>query len=283
MLVSMKQHPYDFIDPFLTFLLSVRGYSAHTVESYATALSQMQQKSECYVEENRWILDIMPLRLSLVQKSKKTIALRLSAIRSFVAYLADHQRLTVILKGDASIKVPQTLPKPIEVHHIEEVLSAVDTRERLLISLLYGLGLRVSELSGLKVEQLSSAWIEVVGKGRKSRQIPLLPSLQQLLSEYLEQYRPKRYLFEKGAAPLNPAQLRYRVEKCFKAQGIKATPHQLRHSFATHLLHEGARISDVSELLGHSSMATTQVYTKLAGSKKLETYLRAHPLAKGND
>ena len=78
---------------------------------------------------------------------------------------------------------------------------------------------------------------------------------------------------------MNQAQLRYILTKLFKAKGLKVTPHQLRHSFATHLLNNGARISDVSELLGHSSMATTQVYTKLGDARKLKEYLGAHPLA----
>jgi len=103
--------------------------------------------------------------------------------------------------------------------------------------------------------------------------------LQVLLEEYIASERPKQYLFEKKGKPLSAGQLRYRVQKLFATHGIKATPHQLRHSFATHLLHHGARISDVSELLGHSSMATTQVYTKLASAKKMETYMKAHPLA----
>ena len=90
----------------------------------------------------------------------------------------------------------------------------------------------------------------------------------------------KKYLFEKNNAPLNSAQLRYKITNIFKAHGIKTTPHQLRHSFATHLLNSGARIADVSELLGHATMATTQIYTKLADSKKLEEYLKAHPLTK---
>ena len=77
---------------------------------------------------------------------------------------------------------------------------------------------------------------------------------------------------------MNVAQLRYIMTKLFKAAGIKATPHQLRHSFATHLLNNGARIADVSELLGHETMATTQVYTKLGSVKKMQEYMKAHPL-----
>ena len=120
----------------------------------------------------------------------------------------------------------------------------------------------------------------MTGKGNKTRQLPLLPSIQKMLLRYLELRTPRNYLFEKSGSALNIAQLRYKVTKLFKAQGIKATPHQLRHSFATHLLNNGARISDVSELLGHSSMATTQIYTKLASSKKMEEYTKAHPLMK---
>jgi integrase/recombinase XerC len=274
----MKAQLETYINDFLEFLSAVRGYSEHTMTSYETALLQMVNSSEYYEEEGRQILDIMPLRLKLADKSKKTIVLRLSAIRSFVKYLEEHHDLKVKLQGDASIKVPQTLPKPIEEQYIDEVLSSVDLKDKLLISLLYGLGLRISELSNLRVDQLSSEWIEVVGKGRKSRQIPLLPTLQTLIRRYLDDYSPKRYLFEKGGAPLSTAQLRYRINKIFSAHGIKATPHQLRHSFATDLLNHGARISDVSELLGHSSMATTQIYTKLASTKKMEEYMRAHPL-----
>jgi len=79
---------------------------------------------------------------------------------------------------------------------------------------------------------------------------------------------------------MNSAQLRYLLTKLFNAQGFKVTPHQLRHSFATHLLNNGARISDISELLGHATMATTQVYTKLGSVKKMQEYMKAHPLAR---
>lgn len=275
----MKTGLQSQIDDFLDFLASVRGYSPHTVTTYETALSQMLHFCEYYEEDAMQILDIMPLRLKIATNSKKTITKKLSAIRSFVAYLEDHRGIQVKLMGDASIKVPQTLPKPIEEVYIEEVLAEAALDDRLLVGMLYGLGLRISELSGLKLDQISGRWVKIIGKGNKVRQLPLLPYLQVLLAQYLDLHPPKTYLFEKGGKALNPAQLRYKIDKLFRSYGIKATPHQLRHSFATHLLNHGARISDVSELLGHSSMATTQVYTKLASAKKMEVYMRAHPLA----
>ena len=132
----------------------------------------------------------------------------------------------------------------------------------------------------MRTEQIRGSWIEVEGKGKKTRHIPLPLKVQETLQEYLKSHSPKRYLFEKGNAPMNEAQLRYRVQKLFARVGIRTTPHRLRHSFATHLLNEGARIADVSELLGHSSMATTQIYTKLSSTKKMREYLNAHPLVK---
>ena len=275
----MKEQLKAYIDDFLDFLFSVRGYSEHTVTTYGTVLSQMHAFCEYYEEEGRQRLDIMPLRLEIAANSKKTITKKLSAIRSFVHYLEDHRGIALKLTGDASIKVPQTLPKPIEEQYIDEVLAEAGLGDKLLVSMLYGLGLRISELSGLRLDQISAEWVEIRGKGNKTRQLPLMSYLRRLLEQYLRTCHPKTHLFEKGGIPLNPAQLRYKIDKLFKSQGIKATPHQLRHSFATHLLHHGARISDVSELLGHSSMATTQVYTKLASSKKMEEYMKAHPLA----
>jgi len=144
--------------------------------------------------------------------------------------------------------------------------------------LLYGLGLRISELSTLRVQDISNQWVQVVGKGNKKRQIPLLKSLFEEIENYKKIASPKVFLFEKKGLQMSSSQIRYIFSKIFKKSGIKATPHQLRHSFATHLLQNGARISDVSELLGHSSMVSTQIYTGLSSSKKLNEYSKAHPL-----
>jgi len=268
-----------YIEDFLDYLLDVRGYSETSITTYEIALRQMAEVSHFYEEEGRKVLDITPFRFKIVKNAKKTIVKKLSAVRSLVKYLEDQCRLPVKLIADESIKVPQSLPKPIEEKYISEVLQEATVEEKLLISMLYGLGLRISELSELKLEDIKGSWIQIHGKGSKVRELPLLEALQDLIRQYEEVYHPKKYLFEKGHAPMNSAQLRYKLTKLFKSSGLKVTPHQLRHSFATHLLDHGARISDVSELLGHETMATTQVYTKLGSVKKMQEYMKAHPLA----
>ena len=272
---ELVHHSEDFLD----YLYDVRGYSEHSITTYEIALRQMMEVSHFYEEEGMNILDITPFRFNIVKNNKKTIVKKLSAVRSFIKYLEDQCSLSLKLIGDETIKVPQSLPKPIDEQYIEEVLAQANMEEKLLISMLYGLGLRISELSGLKLEDIIEKWVQVHGKGNKVRELPLLPEIHLLLTRYREIRYPKVYLFEKGNAPMNSAQLRYILTKLFKAQGLKVTPHQLRHSFATHLLNNGARIADVSELLGHETMATTQVYTKLGSVKKMQEYMKAHPLA----
>lgn len=276
----MKEKLLTQTEDFLEYLFDVRGYSETSIITYEIALRQMTDESHIYEEDGLTILDITPFRFKIVKNHKKTIVKKLSAIRSFVKYLEDQCLMSVKLIGDESIKVPQSLPKPIEQTYIDEVLSKANLEEKLLISMLYGLGLRISELSDLKLEDIKEKWVQIHGKGNKVRELPLLDELQRLIAVYVKDKMPKKYLFEKGNAPMNAAQLRYKLSKLFKQVGIKATPHQLRHSFATHLLNNGARISDVSELLGHETMATTQVYTKLGSAKKMQEYMKAHPLAK---
>jgi len=275
--VSSKQL-LGYIDDFFEYLLDIRGYSDKTVETYEIVLRQMNDVSHYYKEDGHHILDITPFRFEIVHNHKKTIVKKLSAIRSFISYLEDQCHLSVKLIGNETIKVPKSLPKPIEEQYIVEVLAKANSEEKLLISMLYGLGLRISELSGLKLDDIKEQWVQIHGKGNKVRELPLLPELHMLIVHHIEVKHPKIYLFEKGNAPMNSAQLRYLLTKLFKKQGIKATPHQLRHSFATHLLNNGARIADVSELLGHETMATTQVYTKLDSVKKMQEYMKAHPL-----
>lgn len=275
----MRESLQVLYEDFLTYLLDVRGYSLTSVVTYEIILRQMSEVSHDYQEEGLRVLDITPYRFKIVKNNKKTIMKKLSAIHSFVKYLEDQCHIPIKLIGDESIKVPKSLPKPIEEQSIDEVLAKANLEEKLLVSMLYGLGLRISELSALELKDIKKEWVQIHGKGNKVRELPLLENLSKLIVVYLKQRSPKKYLFEKGNAPMNAAQLRYMLTKLFKESGFKVTPHQLRHSFATHLLNHGARIADVSELLGHDTMATTQVYTKLGSVKKMQEYMKAHPLA----
>jgi len=273
-MVNLKE---DF-NNFLFYLEKVRGYASSSIVTYDNIFKEVLSSCNYYEEDQQLILDITPLRLENINNSKKTISKKLSAIRSFVKYMYEQQELEIKLLGDSVIKVPKTLPKPIDENLITEILNCASPTEHLIISLLYGLGLRISELSTLKVSDISAQWVQVVGKGNKSRQIPLLESLFKEIQKYRKQEHPKVFLFEKKGIQMSSSQIRYLFSKLFKKSGVKATPHQLRHSFATHLLQNGARISDVSELLGHSTMVSTQIYTALGSNKKLNEYSKAHPL-----
>jgi integrase/recombinase XerC len=266
---------------FLDEMANIKGYSDLTLKTYDTALNEALNMIEIEEHNDTLILNLMPYRLHIASLHAKTISKKLSAVRSFVDFL-NECGIKVILKNDDSIKVPKTLPKPISHEHIKEALKKADFNEKFIIIMLYTLGLRISELSDIKLKDISKGWIRIKGKGNKQRDIPILESTQELIESFLEKNMPKNYLFEKNGEKLSQNSLRYIIDKTFKKVGLKVTPHQLRHSFATSLLNQGANIADVSELLGHSSMATTQIYTKLASSLKEENYLKSHPLAMEN-
>ncbi|NOQ30805.1 MAG: tyrosine-type recombinase/integrase [Helicobacteraceae bacterium] len=264
---------------FLDYLGNIKGYSDLTLKSYDEAIKQMIVETVVNVEERIPYIDLMPLRLKIASLNAKTISKKLSAIRTFITFLHS-KNIDIELRNDTTIKVAKTLPKPISFKKIEEALLLATIQERIYVELIYTLGLRISELSSLRLESISEGWITIVGKGQKERSIPLLVESQKLIEEYKKEFQPKEYLFEKKGQKLSENTLRYAINKLFKKIGVKVTPHQLRHSYATDLLNSGARIADVSELLGHSSMATTQIYTKLGSALKLNNYKSSHPLCK---
>ena len=278
----MKKSPLQYKKSFLIYLEKVRGYSDLTLKSYDEALSEALGIIEIEEKAGTTVFNLMPYRIKIAALKQKTIAKKLSAIRSFTEYL-NSQGEHITLKADESIKVPKTLPKPIPHEHIMEALEKAEPEERLVVTMLYTLGLRISELTGLKLEDIGDEWIRVVGKGNKQRDIPLIDTTNRLLKGYVDESRPKKYLFEKNSQKLSENSLRYIITKVFKRVALRVTPHQLRHSYATVLLNNNARIADVSELLGHSSMATTQIYTKLGSALKMQNYNKAHPLCKGID
>ncbi|QOY52453.1 tyrosine-type recombinase/integrase [Candidatus Sulfurimonas baltica] len=258
------------------------GYSDLTVKSYDESLKEALLYIEIVEEKNHLLFNLMPYRIKIAPLNPKTISKKLSSIRSFVEYLNENG-VDVTLKADDSVKVAKTLPKPISHKHILEALSHCESDEKLIVTMLYTLGLRISELSSLKMDDISNDWVRVLGKGNKHRDIPLLASTKEMLEEHLSTTLQKKFIFEKNGERLSENSLRYIIIKVFRRVGLKATPHQLRHSYASELLNGSAPIADVSELLGHSSMATTQIYTKLGSALKQQNYNKAHPLSKVDD
>ena len=262
---------------FLEYLEEIRGYSDLTIKSYDESLREALCFIEITQEEDKILFNLMPYRIYISHLNAKTISKKLSAVRGFSAFLNENS-LSVVLNADDSVKVAKTLPKPISHKHIIEAITTADLQEKLVVVMLYTLGLRISELSSLKLQDISVEWIRVLGKGNKQRDVPLIDSTKLLIDEYLTSFSANKFLFEKNSEKLSENSLRYKVNKVFKNVSLKVSPHQLRHSYATSLLNGGAPIVDVSELLGHSSMATTQIYTKLGSALKQQNYNKAHPL-----
>ncbi len=267
---------------FLDYLLDIRGYSDLTVKSYDEALREALPMIELVEEEGTATIELMPYRLAIASQKPKTISRKLSAWRSFVAFLT-MQGARIGLRSDESIKVPKTLPKPVAHEHIVEALAHGDVKERMVLTLLYTLGLRLSELHSLKLEQIGREWVRVRGKGDKVRDIPMIEAALTAVEAYKKACHPGSFLCECDGKRLSENSLRYLVNRAFRRIGLNVTPHQLRHAYATELLNHDARIADVSELLGHASMATTQIYTKLGGALKMQHYRNAHPLCKEPD
>ncbi len=264
-------------EAFLKHCEEFRGYSPLTVFSYDESIREMIEYADIEYAGQEIYINLIPLRIKIASLKAKTIARKLSAIRSFVKYLRLEGR-SIHLKGDDSIKVPKTLPKPASHEHILSALSHAPLMERLAILMLYTMGLRISELVNLKTQNIGMQWCRVMGKGSKERDVPVLTHVHEAIKQYKDQMGTGEFLFESNGEKLSENSLRYSIMKVFKEVGLHVTPHQLRHAYATELLNNNARIADVSELLGHSSMATTQIYTKLGNALKMDHYLKSHPL-----
>lgn len=264
-------------EAFLKHCEEFKGYSPLTIFSYEESIAQMIKHADIEYTGQEIRINLTPLRMKIVSLKAKTIARKLSAIRSFVKYLR-RDGAVIHLKADESIKIPKTLPKPVSHEHILEALSHAPMMEHLAILMLYTMGLRISELATLRTVNVGERWCRVMGKGSKERDVPVLKDVYEAIQHYKVQKGAGEFLFEVNGEKLSENSLRYFIMKVFKEVGLHVTPHQLRHAYATELLNNNARIADVSELLGHSSMATTQIYTKLGNALKMDNYLKSHPL-----
>lgn len=290
------------IQEFLNYLTFQKRYSPHTIISYQTDLSaffdfiiveynyiSLEEISPSIVRS--WLASVKESRAS-----SKTINRKISTLKSFFKYQLKNNKIkSSPMAAISSVKVNKRLPSFVEQKDMEFLLSDVefpDTWEgktnRLLLQVFYNTGVRLSELINLKESQVdkSNGVIRVIGKGNKER---ILPVSNQLLSEIGKYIFNKKEIFtsyepdvlflnEKGKA-LYPKYV-YRVVKKYLGSvstNERKSPHILRHSFATHLTNNGADINAVKELLGHSSLASTQIYTHNSIEKLREVYKQSHP------
>lgn len=300
------------IEKYLKYLSVERNASRHTIISYENDLTSFLNFSAETDGIGPEQLDIsgitrLSIRLWLGHLSeeglaKTSIARKVAALRSFFKYCFKRGHID---KNPAHLlvvpKKEQTLPKTATVEDIERMMDAVDTdsirglQDRAILELFYGTGMRLSELTGLNLSDvdLNQNQVKVKGKGNKQRIIPLGKTVTGILKEFIERRTElfgnktdgdaKKALFlAANGQRIYDRAVRYMVEKYLKktSEVTQKSPHVLRHSFATHMLNNGADIRIIKEFLGHANLAATQVYTHTSIDRLKNVYEQAHPRAK---
>lgn len=224
----------------------------------------------------------------------RSLARELSAVRSFYSWLDKAHDVTCpALHNIRAPKVPARLPRPVAAEDARRLIAAtghntehwIAARDIAALTLLWGSGLRIAEALGLRQSDAPlGETVRVTGKGNKEREVPVLPAARASVESYralcphVTQPIDALFLGARGG-PLNPGILQKAMQTARQALGLpaSATPHSLRHSFATHLLEAGGDLRSIQELLGHASLSTTQVYTGVDQERLMEVYARSHP------
>lgn len=295
----------DRLRDFIHFMIVEKGLSQNTIISYERDLKSYIT----YMEKVELIESLNGItRVHIVHflnhlkqqgKSSKTLARHVASIRSFHQFLL-REKAT---ENDPSVHIetPQTersLPKVLSLSEVEALLEApsdkgpLPLRDKAMLELLYATGIRVSELINLNLEDLhlTMGFVRCIGKGNKERIIPLGRTATNILESYLKDGRPKLYSKQNHTESLflnhhGKRLTRQGFWKILKSLAKKAniekelTPHTLRHSFATHLLENGADLRAVQEMLGHADISTTQIYTHVTKTRLKDVYSKHHPRA----
>ena len=298
----------DIAAQFLKAMKAQRRASTHTLEAYGRDLAQFLVFLRGHLGAPPAKADMAALapsdfRAFLASRradgiESRSLARQLSAIRSWFRWM---ERNAVLKNAGLSAirapKIPHAVPRPLTAPKAREIVKAdalagdetppwVVARDAAVLTLLYACGLRISEALGLSKRQVASDMLIINGKGGKARMVPMLPQARSAIAHYVALYpfnlKPDEPMFrgQKGG-PLKARIIQLLVERLRGALDLPdtATPHALRHSFATHLLGAGADLRAIQELLGHASLSSTQIYTEVNRAHLLEQYAKAHPRA----
>lgn len=291
------------IQRFLDSITVERGLSANTIASYARDLVQFSGfLAQRDVSEPTGVDETCLVAfLSYLQKQNyapTSVARKISAVRSFIKFLSSERLIKKSPLATFQVgRPPKRLPKALDVDEVERLLDAPDIgddlglRDKAMLETLYASGLRVSELISLKTDDVNAqeGYLRCVGKGDKERVVPLGQMAVGCISAYVERVRGRLaaasdsdclFLTKQGSG-MSRVMFWKIIKKYAASAGISKpiTPHTLRHSFATHLLERGADLRSLQEMLGHASIATTQIYTHVSSDHLREVYKESHPRA----
>ena len=297
-------HPYAFYQQeFLNWLQNEKGSSVHTIRAYQEDLTQFGEylKAQGIPLEQLEYHDLRYYMASLQQKQqlkKTTLSRKTSTLKSFCKFLhreglLEHNPADLLSTPKKEKRLPTVINEVDMTAFLDDFLAGeepLQLRNKAIFELLYSSGLRVSELVQLDVEnvQKQKGILRILGKGSKERIVPVGEQAQSAITYYLEHGRPLLVKEEVQALFLNRQGKRlttrgveYILEQYVKQGALKykVTPHAFRHSFATHLLDNGADLRVIQELLGHESLSTTQIYTEVSASHLQQIYRKAHPRA----
>lgn len=296
----------QILDHFLAYLENEKRYSIHTLNSYKDDLMTLV---DFLTREGFGDLTTVSPRTARFyvatlheNYTPTSIARKISSVRSFYNYMTREELMNENPFVDVELpKKEKKLPKFIYPEEIENLFKSIDVskslgkRDKLILEFLYGTGVRVAELCNIKIRDIDfyQKLVLIHGKGSKDRLVPLHDNLLEQIKDYIITVRKEflskqeepdsRALFLnfKGT-PLSTRGVRLVVNRILdnSEETIKISPHTLRHTFATHLLNNGADLRSVQELLGHSHLSSTQIYTKVSKEKLKESYMNAHPRSK---
>ena len=300
----------NLVDGFISYIEAERRYSPLTVRNYRRDIADFLEfigvEAERFdpnaiarADVEEWIIYLFEKRKLKAQSVNRSVA----TLRSFWKWMLGHGHANRdIVSVISQAKTPSHLPVFVSESRMEDVVAllrddiATDDFERLrdavIVLLFYTAGLRLAELANLKIGDISADYrtIRILGKGEKERIVPLIGRMGEILKKYFSQFssqnicigQKKALILSKKGEPISERTIQRIVDRKLKGAGIqgKTSPHTLRHTFATHLLNEGADLREIQELLGHSSLKATQVYTHTNIEKLKEVYSTAHPREK---